>query len=215
MLRSSKSSQWTGTVSCWPARRPAEGLPLPFDLVHRGKGSLAVDLKSAAGRRIVRDLAPQRMCWWRTSASGPWPSSGWLTTISGPNARTWLTARSRVFWPVRADARRQGRRPDRPSLRRPAHRDRQQTASWRRPGSRGRSRQRDVGCLRRPGGAAPVRAGAAALTSTSHWPTRSPPGRSGRSPTLSAPETPPARWARHIGWPRPIRPFRCSDGHLW
>jgi crotonobetainyl-CoA:carnitine CoA-transferase CaiB-like acyl-CoA transferase len=31
--------------------------PLPFDLIHRDKGSLAVDLKSAAGRAIVCDLA--------------------------------------------------------------------------------------------------------------------------------------------------------------
>jgi crotonobetainyl-CoA:carnitine CoA-transferase CaiB-like acyl-CoA transferase len=31
--------------------------PLPFDLVHRNKRSLAVDIKSAPGRRIVRDLA--------------------------------------------------------------------------------------------------------------------------------------------------------------
>lgn len=30
---------------------------LPFDLVHRGKRSLAVDIKSSAGQRIIRDLA--------------------------------------------------------------------------------------------------------------------------------------------------------------
>jgi crotonobetainyl-CoA:carnitine CoA-transferase CaiB-like acyl-CoA transferase len=30
---------------------------LPFDLIHRDKGSLAVDMKSAEGRQIVRDLA--------------------------------------------------------------------------------------------------------------------------------------------------------------
>ncbi|MFE7441034.1 CaiB/BaiF CoA transferase family protein [Streptomyces chartreusis] len=35
-----------------PQRRP-----LPFDLVHRGKGSLAVDIKQDAGREIVRELA--------------------------------------------------------------------------------------------------------------------------------------------------------------
>ena len=31
--------------------------PLPFDLVHRGKRSLAIDIKSPAGSEIVRDLA--------------------------------------------------------------------------------------------------------------------------------------------------------------
>lgn len=31
--------------------------PLPFDLIHRGKGSLAVDIKSPEGQRIVRGLA--------------------------------------------------------------------------------------------------------------------------------------------------------------
>ncbi|WP_280424594.1 CaiB/BaiF CoA transferase family protein [Nocardia carnea] len=31
--------------------------PLPFDLVHRGKRSLAIDIKSAAGSEIVRELA--------------------------------------------------------------------------------------------------------------------------------------------------------------
>lgn len=31
--------------------------PLPFDLIHRDKGSLAADLKSDEGREIVRDLA--------------------------------------------------------------------------------------------------------------------------------------------------------------
>ncbi|MEU6729378.1 CaiB/BaiF CoA-transferase family protein [Nonomuraea wenchangensis] len=35
----------------------ADGKPLPFDLVHRDKASLAVDLKTADGRGIVRDLA--------------------------------------------------------------------------------------------------------------------------------------------------------------
>ena len=32
-------------------------LPLPFDLVHRDKGSLAIDLKSIEGRQILMDLA--------------------------------------------------------------------------------------------------------------------------------------------------------------
>jgi catechol 2,3-dioxygenase-like lactoylglutathione lyase family enzyme len=35
----------------------ADGKPLPFDLVHRDKASLAVDLKTAEGREIVRKLA--------------------------------------------------------------------------------------------------------------------------------------------------------------
>ena len=34
-----------------------ERKPLPFDLVHRGKRSLAVDIRSEAGRRVVRALA--------------------------------------------------------------------------------------------------------------------------------------------------------------
>ena len=34
-----------------------EGVPLPFDLIHRGKRSLAIDIKSDAGRGIVRRLA--------------------------------------------------------------------------------------------------------------------------------------------------------------
>src|SRR5262245_57667248 len=34
-----------------------ERRPLPFDLIHRDKRSLAVDMKSAEGRDIVRDLA--------------------------------------------------------------------------------------------------------------------------------------------------------------
>jgi crotonobetainyl-CoA:carnitine CoA-transferase CaiB-like acyl-CoA transferase len=34
-----------------------EQRPLPFDLVHRGKRSLAVNIKSATGQRIVRELA--------------------------------------------------------------------------------------------------------------------------------------------------------------
>ena len=34
-----------------------EGIPLPFDLVHRGKRSLAVNIKSEEGRQIVRGLA--------------------------------------------------------------------------------------------------------------------------------------------------------------
>ncbi len=34
-----------------------EGIPLPFDLVHRGKRSLAVNIKSEAGQQIVRRLA--------------------------------------------------------------------------------------------------------------------------------------------------------------
>jgi crotonobetainyl-CoA:carnitine CoA-transferase CaiB-like acyl-CoA transferase len=35
----------------------AERKPLPFDLVHRGKRSLAVDIRTEAGRRVVRALA--------------------------------------------------------------------------------------------------------------------------------------------------------------
>lgn len=35
----------------------ADAKPLPFDLIHRDKASLAVDLKSAEGREIVRKLA--------------------------------------------------------------------------------------------------------------------------------------------------------------
>lgn len=38
-------------------RLGAEQKALPFDLVHRGKRSLAVDLKSDAGRDLVRELA--------------------------------------------------------------------------------------------------------------------------------------------------------------
>ena len=36
---------------------PRTRTPLPFDLVHRGKRSLAIDIKSEAGREIVRELA--------------------------------------------------------------------------------------------------------------------------------------------------------------
>lgn len=35
----------------------AQRIPLPFDLVHRGKRSLAVDIRSEEGQRVVRGLA--------------------------------------------------------------------------------------------------------------------------------------------------------------
>ncbi len=43
---------------------------------NRGKRSLSIDVKSAAGREVLPSWSRRRTCWCRISAPAPWSGSG-------------------------------------------------------------------------------------------------------------------------------------------
>jgi crotonobetainyl-CoA:carnitine CoA-transferase CaiB-like acyl-CoA transferase len=46
---------------------------------NRGKRSLSIDVKSAAGREVLGKLVAQAACWCRTSGLAPWSASAWVS----------------------------------------------------------------------------------------------------------------------------------------
>ncbi len=96
VLRSSKSSQWTGTVS-GGGGGPLRGSRCLSTWCTGASAALRLTSSRTRGGASCANSRRAWMCWWRTSASVRWPSKGCLTMISKATARTWFTAPSRVF----------------------------------------------------------------------------------------------------------------------